>query len=172
MNKKTRKIVLLSILLSLAVILGYVESLIPSIGIPGVKIGLANIIILICVLNFRWYEALVVLLLRIILVSLILGTFLNVGFFMSLSGGLLSFMVMIILAKIKIKFSIIFISISGAIAHSIGQIIVAILASNMVEVVYYLPFILLLSIPTGIITGIIASRINKMKIWVNENEEN
>ena len=167
----TKRLVTLSLLLAMAIILGYLESLIPSFGIPGVKIGLANIVILLCVINFKYYESFAILILRILVVSLILGTFLQVSFFMSLAGGLFSFIVMFVLSKLSKNLSYVFISISGAISHSIGQIIVALIVTSTVEVFYYLPFILLLSIPTGILTGIIAKRISKLKIMEDLSEK-
>ena len=154
---------MLSVLLSLAVILGYVESFIPAFFIPGVKLGLANIVVLLCILNFKWYEAFAVSVLRIIIVSLILGSFLNVTFFMSLAGGILSFIIMCILSKIKIL-SPIFVSIVGAIAHTIGQIAVAIIVMDTIMVIYYLPFILLMSIPTGLLVGLITKTIHRTNI--------
>ena len=172
--KKSTRIILLSILLSIAIVLGYLESLIPSIPIPGVKLGLANIIILLSIKNFRIYESLLILLLRIVIVSLLLGTFLNVSFFMSLSGGVLSYIAMFLLTLLQRRFkkiNTIFISISGAIFHSIGQIIIAIIIIDSSKAFYYLPFILLLSIPTGIITGIIVSKLNTMEIFSNLREK-
>lgn len=159
----TRKLVILSLFLASSVVLGYIESILPSFLIPGVKLGLANIIVLLCILNYKWYEALFISLSRILIVSFILGTFLNVTFFMSLTGGLLSFIVMLLLSRIK-KLSPVFISISGAISHCIGQIVIAIIVMGTSLVLYYLPFILLLSIPTGILVGVAADTINKTNL--------
>lgn len=166
--KKSTRIILLSILLSCAIVLGYLESLVPTIPIPGVKLGLANIVILLSIKNFRIYESLLILLLRIIIVSLLLGTFLSVTFFMSLSGGILSYIIMLVLSLLSRKFNrinTIFISISGAIFHAIGQIVVAMIIISSSKAIYYLPFILLLSIPTGLITGVIVSKLNTMKYF-------
>lgn len=160
---KTRKLVILSLFLASSVILGYVESILPSFLIPGVKLGLANIVVLLCILNYKWYEALFVSLSRILIVSFILGTFLNVTFFMSLCGGILSFISMYLLSRIK-KLSPVFISISGAISHAIGQIGVAVIVMGTSLVLYYLPFILLLSIPTGILVGVVCDTINKTNL--------
>ena len=167
---KVRRIVIISLLIAIASILGYVESLIPISLVPGVKLGLANIIILYAIYHFKWYEALIITLFRIVLVSLVLGSFLNIGFFMSLSGGLLSFLVMILLKQIK-KLSLVFISITGALIHGIGQVLVATFVMNASEVVYYLPFIMLLSIPTGVIVGVIVARLNKYDFMKETKDE-
>lgn len=157
---KLRRIVFISLLIAIASILGYVESLIPITLVPGVKLGLANIVILFSIYHFKWYEALIITLIRMVLVSLVLGSFLNVGFFMSLSGGLLSYLLMVLLKNIK-NISILFVSISGALVHGLGQISVAIIVMGASQVIYYLPLIMLLSIPTGVIVGVLVRELNK-----------
>lgn len=163
---KLRRIVILSVLLASAVVIGYIESFIPAFFIPGVKLGLANIVILICILNFKWYEALIISLFRCIIVSLIIGTFLNVSFLMSIAGAIFSFIGMEIIVKTKIKFTI-FISIIGSTLHSIGQITMAMIIMNTASIFYYLPFILLLSIPTGLFVGIVVNLIQKTQVLNN-----
>ena len=167
---KIRRIAFIAVLVSIASILGYLENLIPITLVPGVKLGLANIVILFSIYHFKWYEALIISLLRIVLVSLVLGSILSYTFFMSLSGGIISFVFMLILKKLNI-FSIIFISIIGALTHGIGQIIIAMIVLSSKEVIYYLPFIMLLSIPTGLIVGWLVSRINKNTYIVNLMKE-
>lgn len=166
----SRRIVLIAILISIASILGYLESLIPISLVPGVKLGLANIVILFAIYNFKWYEALIISLFRIILVSLVLGSFLSYTFFMSLAGGLFSLVVMLILKKIG-AFSIIFISVFGALTHGIGQVVVAMIVISSKEVIYYLPLIMILSIPTGLVVGALVSKINKNKYIINMMKE-
>lgn len=157
---KVSRLVTLSVLLALAIIIGYFESFIPTLFIPGVKLGLANIVLLICLWHYRWYETIIIVLLRVFVVSLLTGTFLTIPFFMSLTGAIFAYGVMLLVKILKMP-SIIFISILGSLFHVIGQIIVAIIAMQTVLVIYYLPFIILLSIPTGILTGIIARTILK-----------
>ena len=149
-----KRLAILSLLLSVAIVLSYLESLIPMF-IPGVKLGLANVVILIMLYEFKFYEALLIDLLRIFIVSLIIGSFLNPVFFMSLTGGMLSYLVMLIFSRIKL-FSVVGTSILGAISHSLGQIIIASILVSSDLVLYYLPFILLLSIASGILSGFIA----------------
>ena len=159
---RLKRLVTLSVLLTSAIVIGILESFIPAFLIPGVKLGLANIVILLTLLYFKWYEALIVSLLRVLIISLLIGTFLNVTFLMSLFGALASFFVMLLVKKTGIP-SLIFISMTGSIAHSVGQILVAMLIIQTPMVLYYLPFILLLSIPTGIFVGLVVKAITKTK---------
>ncbi|MDE6407176.1 MAG: Gx transporter family protein [Anaeroplasmataceae bacterium] len=150
---KTKRLCIIAMLLAMAIVLNILESFI-HIGIPGVKLGLANIIILIMLYEFKSYEALAVDVLRILLVGLLRGNFLSPTFMMSLSGGMVSFLIMYLFSRIKV-FSPIGVSVLGAVSHATGQVMVAIIILGTKAVVYYLPFIGLLSIGTGIISGII-----------------
>jgi heptaprenyl diphosphate synthase len=123
--------------------------------IPGVKLGLANVIILIMLYEFKFYEAGIVDLLRIIVVALIRDTIASPTFFMSLAGGILSYIVMLIFSKIKI-FSPIGVSALGSISHFLGQIIIVIIIINLDAVLYYLPFLAVFSIITVVVSGFIA----------------
>ena len=160
-----KRLMIISMLLSAAIVIGYLESLIP-LFIPGVRLGLANVIILIMLYEFKFYEALIVDLLRIFIISLIRGTFLSPIFFMAFVGGMLSYFVMLIFSRIKI-FSPIGVSILGSLFHAVGQILVAIILMSTVKIAYYLPFIALLSIVTGIISGLIAKTYLKRSITKN-----
>ena len=168
-HKKILRYVTLSLLLAIAIVLNYLESFIPSIGIPGVKLGLANIVILICLYKYKAYEAFIVDMLRVFLASLLKGTFLSIAFYMSLSGAFLSFFVMFGLKQIKVLKPLV-ISVIGAIFHVVGQIIVAIIIMQTSGILLYLPFIMLASIITGILNGIVSERIMMIKIFENFNE--
>ena len=148
------KITLVGVLIAGAVVIGYLDSLIPSVGIPGIKLGLANIVILITLYELGIKEAIFVNALRVVLVSLIAGTLLSYGFLMSLAGAILSLGVMILFHSLIKKFSIIGVSVLGALFHVIGQIIVAMIFLESVYVLYYLPFIAVTSIITGVFVGI------------------
>ena len=150
-----KRLCIISMLLAMAIILNMLESFIPMF-VPGVKLGLANIIILIMLYEFKTYESFMVCVLRILVVGLLRGSFFTPTFFMSLSGGMLSFVVMYCFSKIKI-FSPIGTSVLGALSHSIGQIIVAVIIMSSEAVVYYLPFIGILSLVTGVFSGIITN---------------
>ena len=149
MKKFTR----LTMLLALSVVLNIIESFIPLFNgnIPGLKLGLANIIVLIVLYMFSFKDALYVSLLRILLVGILRTGLFSMTFFFSLGGALFSLCSMF-LAK-KTKLSIIGVSIVGSIFHSIGQILVAILIIKNTYIIYYVPWLLLFSIPTGILVG-------------------
>ncbi len=149
MKKFTR----LTMLLALSVVLNIIESFIPLFNgnIPGLKLGLANIIILIVLYMFSFKDALYVSLLRIILVGILRTGLFSMTFFFSLGGAILSLCSMFIAKKTKL--SIIGVSIVGSIFHSIGQILVAILIIKNRYIIYYVPWLLLFSIPTGILVG-------------------
>ncbi len=151
---KTKKIVSISILASIAIVLSILESFIPT-GVPGVKIGLANAIVLICFYMYSPKEALIVDFLRIFLVGLLYSGLFSQSFLLSLVGGILSYLAMLLFFKIK-KDNIFLVSIFGAVFHSIGQILVAMIILSSLEIIYYLPIIFSLSIPCGILTAIIA----------------
>ncbi|MGO1368864.1 MAG: Gx transporter family protein [Senegalia sp. (in: firmicutes)] len=158
---KTRKIVIISLLVSQALVLHLVERIIPfNFGVPGAKLGLANIITLISLYLFGFKETLTVVILRVILSSLLGG---NVsGFLFSVSGGILSFLIMYILKVIgREKISAIGISIVGAIFHNIGQILMAAIIIENLNIFIYLPLLLLSSVVTGLFVGITVKYIIK-----------
>ena len=148
-----KKITRLSMLLALSVVLNIIESFIPVFNgsIPGLKLGLANVVVLIVLYLYSWKDAVYISILRVFLVGIIRTGLFSVAFFFSLGGSFLSVIVMTLFKKTKL--SIIGISILGSISHSIGQILIAIILIQNVYIVYYVPWLLLFSIPTGILTG-------------------
>ncbi len=158
MKKFTR----LSMLLALSVALNVIEASLPLFNgyIPGLKLGLANIVTLFIIYKFSLKDAFYVGILRVFLVGILRTGLFSTTFFFSLSGVLLSIACMY-LAKNLFKLSIIGVSIIGSIAHSIGQIITSILLLQMTSMIYYLPWLLLFSIPTGILVGIICKQLVK-----------
>lgn len=156
-----RKITLIGILSAIAILLGIVESFIPSIGIPGVKLGLANIVILVTLYEVGMLEALFIDVLRVLIVALVRGTFLSMGFFMSLSGALLSLGIMILFYLVIKKFSIVAVSVVGSIFHVLGQILVAMIYLETSYIFFYLPIIAIFAILAGIFVGIISKLIIK-----------
>ena len=162
-----KKISLISILAALAIILSIVESFIP-LGIPGVKLGLANVVIIISFYVFNFWYALGIALVRVFVSSLLLGTIFQMGFFMSLNGSILSLLVMFLLKVIFKKLSVIGISTVGSVFHVSGQILIAILYMGNV-MVYYYPLILVCSIVTGVLTGFISLYVMKLKVFKTFN---
>ena len=165
------KMTVLAILTAGAIVIGILESLIPSIGIPGVKLGLSNIVILVVLYELGIWEALLVSLSRVLIVSLVRGTFLSMGFVMSLSGALFSLGIMILFFLLIRRFSIIGVSVVGALFHVFGQIGVAMIYLSTTYVLYYLPIIALSAIITGVIVGISAQLIISTKVISKQKEK-
>lgn len=157
-----RKYTQLSMLLALAVVLNIVESAIPvfSMIVPGLRLGLANTVILFILYIYTWKDAMYISVLRVFLVGILLTGIFSLTFFFSLSGAILSIIAMALTKKIT-KLSIIGISIIGSIFHSIGQIAIAMIFLKTTNMIYYLPWLLLFSIPTGIIVGLISEQLIK-----------
>ena len=154
--KKTTR---LAMLLSISIILSILESLIPIFSfIPGLKIGLANVIILFIIYVYSFKDALYVSILRVIIVGILKTGLFSITFFFSLSGAIFSIFFMFIFKKFT-NLSIIGISIIGAISHSIGQIIIAIIFLNNMDLIYYSPYLLIFSIPMGIVVGLISKQV-------------
>ena len=152
--KKTKRLVLLAMLTAVAMILSYVESLLPSVGIPGVKMGLANIAVIFALFRFGWKEAAALSLVRVVLVSLLFG---RVGAMLySLAGAVLSLAVMALLRRID-RFSTVGISVAGGVAHNAGQILMAMLILHTKQLLGYLPVLAVSGIAGGVLTGLAAA---------------
>ncbi len=154
---ETKRLVTLGLFLAMSIVLSIIESFIPAISIPGAKLGLANIMTLVVLTLYGEKDAFLIVILRIFLVGLLRGTIGAPAFYLSLSGGLLAFVMMVIFNKIKM-FSIISVSVMGSLGHSLGQIIMAIFLLSVPELVYYFPLLFLIAVPTGIFTGLVAKK--------------
>ena len=166
-----RKIALVGILTAATIVVGILESFIPSVGIPGVKLGLANIMILITLYELGILEAVFVNLSRVFLVGLFRGTLFSMGFWMSFAGAFLSLAIMIIFYLLIKKFSIIGVSVIGAIFHIVGQILVAMLFLSTTLIFYYLPIIAISAVITGVLVGITANLIIKTGVIRKQREK-
>lgn len=152
---KTDKIANFGLLIALAFILSYIESLFPiPFPVPGIKLGLANLVVIIALYKLGSKEAFVLSVLRIILISFTFGNLYMLMF--SMTGGLLSWLLMSIAKKSKL-FSMVGVSVIGGVSHNIGQIIMAVIVVENINIAYYLPFLLVSGITAGIIIGIVAS---------------
>ena len=171
MKWNTHKIALMGVLTAGAIIIAILESFIPSIGIPGVKLGLANIVILIILYEIGILEAVIVDLLRVLLVGLLRGTFASMGFLMSVTGAVFSLAVMILLYLLIKKFSIIGVSVVGSVFHVFGQILIAIIFLGSGYVLFYLPIIAISAIITGVLVGIVAQLIIRTGIIKKQKEK-
>ncbi len=144
---------------ALALIFSYVETLIPiQIGIPGVKLGLANLIIVIMLYKRNAGEALLLSVVRVVLSGFLFGSLFSILY--SLAGGILSLLVMAFLKNRK-SFSVIGVSIAGGVFHNIGQIIVAMAVVETFEVAYYVPVLLVSGCLTGALIGIVSDAVLK-----------
>ena len=150
-----RKVAIFGVFTALALIFSYVELLIPiNFGIPGAKLGLANLMIVLVLYKMGIKEALTLSVTRIILSGFMFGNLF--GILYSLSGGLLSFLVMVLLKKSD-RFSVAGVSIGGGTAHNIGQLLVAMVVVQTYQVGYYLPVLLV----TGLLIGLVAKEVLK-----------
>ncbi|WP_022773096.1 Gx transporter family protein [Butyrivibrio sp. AE2015] len=156
---KTKKIATYGVMAALAMILSYVEMQLPAfVAIPGVKLGLTNIVVLVALYKLGYKSALFINIVRIIAVSLLFGTLMSFAF--SFTGGMLSTLVMIILKKSD-KFSAVGVSVAGGITHNIGQILAAMLLLNTKAIIWYLPVLWLSGILSGLMIGLIGALIVK-----------
>ena len=154
---KTKKITVLAMCVALAMILSYVESLIPSPGIPGVKLGLANIVVIFALYKLGWKEAAGISLLRVFLVSLLFGHAASLMY--SASGAVLSLAGMILLKRTD-RLGCVAVSVIGGVLHNPGQILMAWLLMGP-HVVYYLPVLVLSGTVAGVAIGAVSALIVK-----------
>ena len=156
---KTKKIARYGLLVALAFILSYLESLFPiPVPIPGIKLGLANLVIITALYSMGGKDAFILSLIRTILVGFTFGNLSMMAF--SLAGGLLSWLTMYIFYKSNL-FTIIGVSIIGGVAHNIGQVSMAVIVNYNMNIFYILPLLTISGIVTGALIGIIASLIVK-----------
>jgi heptaprenyl diphosphate synthase len=155
--KNTASIAQYSMLIALALILSYVEAQIPALlAIPGMKLGLTNIVVLFALYRMDYKCAMSVNLLRILLVSFLFGNAMSLAY--SIAGGMLSTLIMILLKKTE-KFSIVAVSVSGGIFHNIGQILVAMILLETTSVAWYFLVLWFTGIISGLIVGFLSGQI-------------
>ena len=156
---ETRKIARMGLLTALALILSYVESLIPAfVAVPGVKMGLANIVVVFALYTLGPGEAAIVSIIRVLLSSLLFGSLLSLSY--SAAGAVISLLSMIILMKTKI-FGVTSVSVTGGVFHNLGQILVACLVLETDVLLYYLPVLIVSGTITGAVVGIASSIVIK-----------
>ena len=144
---------------ALALLFSYIESLIPfHIGIPGVKLGLANLIIVIALYKMNARQAVLLSVTRIVLAGFLFGNLFSILY--SLAGGMLSLIVMILLKK-QNGFSVMGVSVAGGVFHNVGQLVIAMLVTESLNLFYYVPVLMISGLITGIFIGIIANEMLK-----------
>ena len=153
---------MLGLTIALAMIMSYIEALVPlSFAVPGIKMGLANIVIIFVLYKIGTKEAILVSLIRVILVSLLFSNVMAMAY--SIAGAVLSLSVMWILKKTD-KFSFIGVSIAGGIMHNVGQIIMAVILLGTEQIALYLPVLIITGTATGVVIGIVSGLvINRFK---------
>ncbi|MDO4270052.1 MAG: Gx transporter family protein [Eubacteriales bacterium] len=153
---KSKRITLCGLLTALAIVLSLAERLFPLdavVPVPGVKLGLANVVTLFALTRLPSRDAAAILLCRVALSALLMGSV--TAFLFSLFGGVLSLLVMWALLRAEGKFcSLLGVSVAGAAAHNVGQVLAAVIWMKTSAVASYLPFLLLMSVPLGLITGL------------------
>lgn len=170
-----RRLIIISILASLAVVLGIVEALIPfTVTIPGAKLGLGNIVVLTALVCFGGRDALLLICIKTLLTSFILGSFST--FLFSVLGALSSFLLMYVMVRFCSKlFSFMMISVAGGIAHNLGQLLAASIVLGTSKIFYYLPFLLLAGVATGLFVGAASNHLiqslNRLQLFAVRNPQ-
>ena len=151
-----KKVAYLGLFLGLALVCSYLESLVPiGFGIPGIKLGLTNVVVILLMYCIGAKEALVISLLRIFLIGFLFNP---ASILFSLAGGLLSFILMYLMKRTNL-FKCLSVSLVGGISHNIGQIIVASVIVENYNILFYIPVLLVAGIITGFLIGIVSQEI-------------
>ncbi len=167
MRSKTKKVALLGIMTSVALILSYIEAILPPIwsAVPGIKMGFPNIVVIFILYRFGVKEAAILSFIRIFIVALLFGNVMTLAY--SCAGAFLSIVLMAIFKKIN-AFSVVGTSIVGGVAHNLGQILVAIFLFDTVQIGYYMAVLAVTGTIAGVFIGIagafLLKRLEKYKI--------
>ena len=156
---KQKKLAYMGLFAAIAIIFGYVESLIPFFaGIPGIKLGLANLAVLFILETYTWKEAALVSMVRILVIGFMFGNMFSILY--SMAGAALSLTVMTLMKRFS-GFSILGVSVAGGVSHNIGQLIIAALIVENTSLFYYAPVLLISGVITGILIGILTGEVTK-----------
>lgn len=165
--KNTKRLAFLGLAAAVCLVLSFVESLLPPLvsAVPGIKLGLPNIIIIFVLYRFSVLEAAVVSAVRLIITALLFGSAMT--FMYSLAGAVLSLAVMAALSRLNL-FSKVGVSVAGGVSHNIGQILVAIVVLATKEIGYYFPVLAVSGIVSGVFIGLasaeLTNRLKKIKL--------
>ncbi len=152
-----KKVATVGVFTALAMIFGYIEAILPlNIGVPGVKLGIANIVTVVAIYKIGVKEAAVISLLRIVLIGILFGSAVSLVY--SLTGGVLSFVGMVICKR---WFSEAGVSVVGGVLHNLGQISAAALMLGSAGVFGYLPVLIVSGVVTGLLIGVGAMFVNR-----------
>ena len=151
-NNNARDVAHIGVMLALALVFGILESFLPDFLLPGMRIGLANVVTLFVLYVYGFKKALAIALLKALLVSMMRGNFLSMGGYMALTGSLLSVLGMGLLRVLWKNCSVFGVSIFGALLHVLGQIVIALIYLGT-PILGYLPYLLLMAFGTGALVG-------------------
>lgn len=154
-----KKEIRIAMLLAFSIVLNILESFIPIFNVPGIRIGLANIPILVTLYIYGFKDALYVSILRVFVVGILRTGLFSTTFYFSLFGSIFSIISMYLIKKLKL--SIIGVSIFGSFMHNIGQLVAAFIFINT-NLLYYLPFLTILSIISGVFIGLVSKETIKI----------
>ena len=156
---KTKKVATLGLCIALSMVLSFIEHQIPPlVAVPGVKVGLPNLVMVFMLYKIGWKETAIVSIVRVVLVSMIFGSVVSMAY--GLAGATLSLTGMILLKKTKL-FSTITVSVVGGVLHNVGQIAVACIIMETALLVYYLPVLLISGTIAGVVIGFVAGLLVK-----------
>ncbi len=154
-----QKTAYLGLFTAVAIIFGYVETLIPVFaGIPGIKLGLANLSVLFILERYSLKEAALVSAVRILVIGFLFGNMFSILY--SLAGAFLSLIVMTLMKKFS-DFSIPVISVAGGVTHNVGQLLVAMVIVENTSLLYYAPTLLVSGVITGLLIGWLTDEVQK-----------
>ena len=159
----------LAIFLTFALVCSYIESLIPMpFGVPGMKLGLTNVVIILLLYLFGPLDAIIVSILRVVLIGFMFGNVYSMCY--SLAGAVISFIFMYILYRFT-KFNMIAVSVVGGLLHNSAQLLVAIIFFDSGYLIYYLPALLITGVVTGAIIGVIAQAVYTRIVKIIHKDE-
>ena len=155
---KTSKVAQYGLLTALALVLSYLESLVPPLWVPGVKLGLPNLAVVFALYRLGWKDACAISLVRVMLVALLFGNGVSMAY--SLAGAALSLALMGLLKKSE-RFSSVGVSVAGGVAHNAGQILVAMALLETARLAWYLPALWISGTVAGVLIGVVSGELVK-----------
>lgn len=154
-----RKVAYLGLLTAIAMICGYVETLLPVfVGVPGVKLGLANLAVVFVLYEYGVKEAALVSIVRILAIGFLFGNLFSIAY--SLAGAAVSLIAMALIKRAP-GFSMVGVSITGGVTHNLGQLVVAMAIVENFSLMYYLPVLLVAGVVTGFLIGVLGQEVHK-----------
>ena len=151
MKNQTKYIATMGLLVALALALTTLEGIFTAVLPVGIRLGLANVVVMFALLALDWKSAFTIIILKALFVFLTRGV---TAFGMSLCGGILAFVIMLILYK-KANSSLVLMSISGAVVHNLGQLIVAVFITGSINTLFYAPLLLIAGVAAGTCTAVV-----------------